>query len=161
MAEKLVGCFVHKESENMEEYLEALEIPESMRKMMLEMNPTVHRRTPRNKIKMIWSAVIRSSSPMMATPGPSPTRWPPRLWSCPWRSARRPMTSCSGRWARWEFWILGSIIGRALKMISESGNNNWGGQSSPSERWERERGSCQYILPYGLWRLKNCKTNIN
>jgi len=41
MAEKLVGCFVHKESENMEEYLEALEIPESMRKMMLEMNPTV------------------------------------------------------------------------------------------------------------------------
>ena len=50
MAEKLVGCFVHKESENMEEYLEALEIPESMRKMMLEMNPTVHRKLRYNPL---------------------------------------------------------------------------------------------------------------
>ena len=50
MADKLVGCFVHKESENMEEYLEALEIPESMRKMMLEMNPTVHRKPRYNSL---------------------------------------------------------------------------------------------------------------
>ena len=41
MCEGILGCFKLTESENFEEYLEALEIPQSIRKMMAGATPKV------------------------------------------------------------------------------------------------------------------------
>ena len=41
MCEEIIGCFQLTESENFEEYLEALELPGPMRKMMALAKPKV------------------------------------------------------------------------------------------------------------------------
>ena len=79
MCEGIIGCFQLTESENFEEYLEALEIPVPMRKMMAMAKPKVK---PKNsslteKIKVTYLTYIqRLTFQMMVTIGPSVTRLP-------------------------------------------------------------------------------------
>ena len=41
MSEAIVGCFKHVKSENFEEYLEAIDLPLPVRKMMTSVDPRV------------------------------------------------------------------------------------------------------------------------
>ena len=72
MCEGILGCFQLTESDNFEEYLEALEMPLPMRKMMAMAKPKV-----RQTIKPKYLTLLkRLTYQMMATIGPSVTRLP-------------------------------------------------------------------------------------
>ena len=101
MCEGILGCFQLTESDNFEEYLEALEMPLPMRKMMAMAKPKV-----RQTIKPKYLTLLkRLTYQMMATIGPSVTRLPTGWWW--WHSPlERSLMIWSLSLRKWARWIL-------------------------------------------------------